>query len=325
MVLSLSPRSLAWGRLLRVSLFATAAADPVVGALLAKAALGLELGPRLLLAPLASLCVYHGAMALNDVADLEADRCAGRARPLVEGSISRLAAVVAVVMLLASGLGLAWLAGGLGGLAWLGAAAAIAVVYDLFGRGGVVGPLLLAAARAANVGFGAACVGWSLDSGSHLPLLAALLYGSYVLVVSRLGRMEDGEDERELGRRPSVLLLQLGVLLVLGPAVIGASAWLQAPGGWPTGAALGAGLLGLAFGLDQLRRSAPPLFRAAQRGDWTPAKVEGVMGLCLSRLLPFGVIAALLARASFTTLLACLVLFGLGLAGRRLMATFPPS
>lgn len=321
----LSGGPLAWGRLLRVSLFATAAADPVVGALLAQAALGLELGPRLLLAPLASLCVYHGAMALNDVADLETDRLAGRARPLVEGTISRLAASVAVVVLLSAGLGLAWLAGGLGGLTWLGGAAVIAVVYDLFGRGGLLGPLLLAAARAANVGFGAVCVGWSLDSTSRLPLLAALLYGSYVLVVSRLGRMEDGEDDRELAGRPSVLLLQLGALLVLGPIAIGASAWFGAPGGWPSGAALVAGLLGVAFGLDQLRRAAPPLFRAAKRSAWTPAKVEGVMGLCLSRFLPFGVASALLARASFTTLVVCLVLLGLGLAGRRLMAIFPPS
>ena len=68
MVLSLSPRLLAWGRLLRVSLFATAAADPVVGAFLGSG--GAPPG-RALLAPLASLCVYHGAMALNDLADRE--------------------------------------------------------------------------------------------------------------------------------------------------------------------------------------------------------------------------------------------------------------
>jgi 4-hydroxybenzoate polyprenyltransferase len=319
-VLPLSSRLHAWGRLLRVSLFATAFADPVVGGLLA----GGEPSPRAALAPLASLCVYHGAMALNDLADREQDRVAGRARPLLDGSIAPGAAGLVVVLLLGTGLGLAWLAGGSHGLAWLGAAAGVAVAYDLAGRGPVLGPLLLALARGCNLLFGAACAGWAAGAGSlgELPALAALAYGTYVFVVSRLGRMEDGEDGAELGGRPARLLRLLAGLLVAGPVLVGLVAWLRVR---PDGLAWLPALLGLGLGLVHLRRSAAPLLGAASRPGWTPAAVEQVMGLALSRLLPLTVGCLLLARADFLALLAAGLLLGLGLAGRRLMATFPPS
>ena len=324
MVLSLSPRLLAWGRLLRVSLFATAAADPVVGAFLGSG--GAPPG-RALLAPLASLCVYHGAMALNDLADREEDAANGRSRPLVEGLIGPGSAAAAVVLLLAAGLGLAFVAGGSSALAWLGVTAAVAVVYDLVGRGPWIGPSLLALARGGNLLFGAVCAGWQPTTGSPLPWLAATGYAAYVLVVSRLGRMEDGAAGQDLGRAPSRLLGILAGLLIGVPLATGLFAWVSAwlGPGLPTGLHLVAALAGAFVGRRQSRTAAMPLLVKRHQPDWTPAQVEGVMGLALSRLLPLTVACLLLATPTPAALLAAAVLILAGRAGRSLMATFPPS
>ena len=69
-----------WGRLLRLSLAPTAIADVVCGGVLSGSAghAGLDIF-RLVLA---SLCIYHGGMALNDWADREEDARVRPDRPL---------------------------------------------------------------------------------------------------------------------------------------------------------------------------------------------------------------------------------------------------
>lgn len=319
MVLPLSGALRDWGRLLRVSLFATAAADPLVGVALA----GGTPEPRLALAPLASLGVYHGAMVLNDLADRRLDAERGRARPLVEGRIAPGAAALAVLALFAGGLALAWAAGGGAGLAWLGAAAAVAVLYDLAGRGPWLGPALLALARGTNLLFGAACAGWVPAEGAWVPVVAAIGYGAYVLTVSRLGRMEDGDEGEDLGARPTSHLRVAAGLLLAVPVVVGAAAWLAEP--LPRETALVAALAGAFVGLRLLSSSVRPLAGAASRDSWTPAAVEGVMGLALSRFLPLTLGCLLLARPEPWHLALAAGLLLLGRAGRALMATFPPS
>ena len=77
---------LALGRLLRVSLSPSAAADAACGVLLGAAVWPGGTGPWLQI--LAALCVYHGGMALNDVVDAAWDRDHKRERPIARGTIS---------------------------------------------------------------------------------------------------------------------------------------------------------------------------------------------------------------------------------------------
>ena len=68
---------MAWGRLLRISLFATAVCDVVGGSLLASGGV-LPSWPRLAAVLFASLAIFHGNLAFNDWCDREADARAGR-------------------------------------------------------------------------------------------------------------------------------------------------------------------------------------------------------------------------------------------------------
>ena len=68
----------AWGKLLRVSLAPTAVGDVLAGSVLATG--GLRAPGAVLTLVAASLCVYHGGMALNDWADRVEDAEFGRER-----------------------------------------------------------------------------------------------------------------------------------------------------------------------------------------------------------------------------------------------------
>src|SRR5262245_12972329 len=98
---------LALGRLLRISLAPSAAADVAAGTVLAAGAW--PAGPRPFALMLASLCVYHGGMALNDWADREADARDGRPRPIPTGAISAGTALLLALVLLVLGPGIAFL------------------------------------------------------------------------------------------------------------------------------------------------------------------------------------------------------------------------
>ncbi len=67
----------AWGRLLRLSLAPSAAADALAGITIGAWG-AFPLDARVLLSAAGSLCVFHGGMALNDWADREGD---ARTRP----------------------------------------------------------------------------------------------------------------------------------------------------------------------------------------------------------------------------------------------------
>ena len=146
-------RALLIGRLLRLSLAPTALADPLVGAFLSG---GLWLlGPRAVLLPLASACVYHGAMALNDWADREHDAKTRADRPIPSGRVDPETALVLAATLMVTGPLVAGLAFGWVPALVLTAAALLAGLYDLAGRGPWMGPSLLGACRFTNVLFGA--------------------------------------------------------------------------------------------------------------------------------------------------------------------------
>jgi len=93
--------ALAWGRLLRLSLATTAAADVVGGAVYAGQ--GWPGMGRLWLPIAASLCVYHGGMVLNDCADAEPDLKTRPERPIPSGAVNPQAALTVAIVLLALG------------------------------------------------------------------------------------------------------------------------------------------------------------------------------------------------------------------------------
>ena len=302
-------------RLVRVSLFASAIGDPLLGYVLGGggswvSALGLALS---------SLCIYHGGMALNDWADREVDQRSGRTRPLTSGALKADEALRIAIALLAAGLliplvfGLPMLA-----LGCIAIAALSAVLYDLRGRGPVRGPALLATARGANLAFGAAAAG-----GLGGPtLFAAGVYALLVFWISRLGRFEDGEAELATApTAPTQLLQRIAGLLVLGPFLV-AVVWYASADGRSAPP-----LTWLAMALAWLLvvRHGGLLRRLAKRDRWTPAEVERVMGPCLGSLGLF-TLTGLLAVA--TTPLAgalALALFSAQRTGRHLMRRFPPS
>jgi len=304
-----------WLRLLRISLFPSAAADAAAGLVYASG--GFPADARAWWLVPASLGVYHGALALNDWNDREHDERTRPGRPIPSGAVSPRMALASGIALILSGVACAWLAAPSSAL-WMGGVAALAVLYDLAGRGAWRGPLLLGLCRAGNLGSG---VFWALGAGTAAvvdPARAfapAAAYGLYVFVVSRLGRLEDGEDERAIGARPRALLATAGAILLLAP-------FAAPPGTSPSG--LAAACLLAACGAFGLARA------AFVRRAWTRADVERAMGLALRRLLVASAGVALLALRPGAPsgwdglLVAAAILLGFPIA-HALRRAFPPS
>jgi 4-hydroxybenzoate polyprenyltransferase len=279
--MNLQDRTLAWGRLLRLSLMPSALADIAAGLVLGSGgSWPAGLGPWAML--LATLGVYHGAMALNDWSDREVDRSTRAERPLPSGAISAGAALSGALLLLATGIGAAVLAHPGAGL-WMAAVALLAVLYDLRGRGPWLGPVLLGCCRFGNLGAGLWYGRQSVESattGAGLAWLPAVLYGAYVFAVSRLARLEDDEDRGALGQRPRHALILASALLLALP--------LLAPGGTTTFARLLAWVLCAAGALGLLRC-------ALTTSRWSRASVGAATGMGLRRLLVFTSACACLA------------------------------
>ena len=297
------------GRLLRVSLAPSAAADVVAGLLFAHGGTAPADARAWWLVP-ASLGVYHGALALNDWRDREHDRRTRPDRPIPSGKVAPAAALVLGLVLVAAGIACAYQARPESAV-WMAGVAALALLYDFAGRGPWSGPLLLAACRAGNLGSGVFWVARTQALEHDVALwLPCVAYGIYVLVVSRLGRMEDAEDAAPLGSRPSFLLVLAALcffLPLLTPPVLVAER--AAPF-----------LLALV--------AAGGLVHAARRTrPWTQALVERAMGASLRRLLVFAAIIALLRADrgvpdAWIAALAILAGYALSHALRR---AFPPS
>lgn len=209
----------AMGQLIRIALFPSAISDLLVGIALAHLVEWPELVLPWLLVP-ASLGVYHGAMALNDWVDRKDDARTRPDRPIPSGAVPAPLALFTSAVLLSGGLLWAGAAGALAGL-WMLTVATLAVLYDLVGRGPWIGPLLLGSCRAGNLGAGLMSpwlVGASTEPRLEL-LWFAGLYGAHVFFISRLGRLEDDEDEAPLGERPTHALRGIAVTRMLIPFV----------------------------------------------------------------------------------------------------------
>ena len=313
-----APAWKSWGRVLRLSLSATAIADVAAGALLGAGAWpgSGDLHPAApWLAIGASLGVYHGAMALNDWADRDEDARVRPDRPIPSGALDARSVLIVAVLLLVGGPLLGAFAS-----FWCGAVfaavGASAALYDVAGRGPLRGPLLLGLCRFGNVGAGllagAAATGAVLEL-RHLAL--PLIYAVYVINLSVLGRLED-DTSREPGRRPAIALHLATVGLLLAPFAGALAApveqgWLGGLAPW-AGAALA---VSAALGLQ----------RAAARSEpWTREDVQQVMGLLLRRLLILTASAVLASGAPGSEILALLILAGYRVS-HQLRRLFPPS
>jgi 4-hydroxybenzoate polyprenyltransferase len=182
----------------------------------------------------ASACLYCGGMVWNDFFDVEQDRKERPFRPLPSGRVSRAVAGVLGVVLLASGVALAFLAGRAGGEdpaqalwqqppALLAAVLAAAILaYDAWLKRTWAGPLGMGVCRFLNVLLGVALappVSWS--HGVYL----ALVVGVYIIGVTWLARTEARASSR-LALTGAALVMLAGLALALPvPNVLSDSPW----------------------------------------------------------------------------------------------------
>ena len=313
----------AWGRLFRLSLAPSAAADIAAGIVIAARAWPRGLGAVALM--IASLCVYHGGMALNDWADRGSDARVRPDRPIPSGRVRASSALTVAMLLLVAGPALAVAADRTSALV-LAVVSLAAVVYDVSARGAWSGPLLLAACRAGNLSAGMA-YGASWRSAAADPLdareratLAALVaaYALYVLLVSRLGRLEDTEHDEPLGRAPSRYLVG-AALALLAPALV---AFSRVMSGELARREAGVACAGASF--VALWGAGPLCARALRTREWRKLDVLRAMGLALRRLLVFTAGTAVLA-GSAGWIVAAAILCGLSPLSRRPSRRIAPT
>jgi len=316
-------KTLHWGRLFRLSLAPSAVVDVLAGLVFGAGGAWPQRDPAqpgLGWLVLATLGVYHGAMALNDWADREEDASTRPERPLPSGAISPTVAFLAGLGLVLVGVGVATWVEPLIGAAYAGLAV-LAVGYDLFGRGVWLGPSLLGLCRAANLGiaitFGTRAVsgGWP----DVVQLAPALGYGLYVFSLSRLGRLEDGQEGLE-GAHPRGWILAAAAsffLICITPFVA------QAVRGSGFGRLQVGPLLAIGVGLFVVRR----LVSLKPSGSgWTPPDVGRCMGVLLRMLLACGGTVALLVLDGGLAAKVVVVVAALGYPiSYQLRRVFPPS
>ncbi len=306
---------LALGRLLRLSLAPSALADVAAGIVFANQghwpAGG---GPFWLMA--SSLCVYHGAMALNDWHDREHDARTRPARPIPSGEVHAETALAIGATLLIVGPLLALMHSREAAF-WSLGLAALALVYDLGGRGAWLGPLLLALCRAGNLGLGLFFASGAFASPSHnlSEILPIAMYALFVLRTSQLGRMEDGESGSSWPGQARALVLSVAMILLLVPLLPPFSSEVRSLSGrlvaiaiaWPASFTLA--------------------YASRKTREWSRSSIERMMGMCLRRLLVFSAALAALAwkpPAFDALIVAASILAGYAVSAR-LRKVFPPS
>jgi 4-hydroxybenzoate polyprenyltransferase len=173
---------------------------------------------------IASGCLYSGGMVWNDVFDLEEDKRERPFRPIPSGRVSRSVAAALGGLLLAAGVGWAWLAGRRDD-AWSHTAFYVALVlaivillYDGWLKRFWAGPLGMGACRSLNVLLGlslAPQLAWPW--GFHL----ALVVGVYVGGVTWFARTEAQTSNRS-SLAGAGAVMAAGLLLALPAPVIAA-------------------------------------------------------------------------------------------------------
>ncbi|MEO1497693.1 MAG: UbiA family prenyltransferase [Planctomycetota bacterium] len=201
----------------------TAVADVLMGAVVARGADAFDTQTAAL--ALASLCLYHGGMALNDAVDAQIDTEQQRGRPIAGGLVSRSAVLRVAIGLLTIGVAIAV------GVSWalaswwpalLGVAIAVAVtLYNTPLKRTALGPVLMGACRALNALLGCG----TAVTGGVAWLLAPGVFG-YVAGLTWFAR-----DEAIAGSRGR--LMAGFATSVVGLAWLGVAPWVVSVGRWP--------------------------------------------------------------------------------------------
>lgn len=192
-------------RLVRPANLPTAAADALAGAAIVGAA-----SPRAYVAlAAASMLLYAGGVALNDVFDAELDALERPERPIPAGVISSRAGFFTAAVLMAGGIALAFTVGTVAGIVATAVAYA-AVVYDRWAKHNPLwGPVVMGACRALNLLLGMAA------APLLMPVYAAwvLVPWLYVAAVTGLSRGETGQASAAAPRAAAgALAAALGVM-----------------------------------------------------------------------------------------------------------------
>ena len=156
----------------------------------------------------ATACLYAGGVVLNDFFDRDLDRTERPERPIPSGLISPARAATLGGLLLASGVGLAWMAN-LASFAIAAAIAGLVLLYDTWGKRHLaVAPVNMGLCRALNLLLGVSASPASL--ARSLPL--ALIPLAYIGAVTAISRGEVHGGDRRVAR---------GALISLGFALAG--------------------------------------------------------------------------------------------------------
>ena len=257
-----------WLQLVRAGTLFSPAADVLAGKCIVAAAATSPLwDAELARLMTASVLVYAGGMACNDVADVDQDRKERPDRPIPRGAIRRPAALALGLGLLACGIAVspAPLHHGL--------LVALVALYDfILKRWTLAGAACMASLRALNLGAAAMLDGAAWKSAT---VTACICYGVYIFAVTILGSFE---DDRTVRAR-AVTAIHLAPMW----SVIGGLLAVQ-DGLWPSPA------LALA-----------PILLLARRNrnvkEWTQPQIRTSMGyLLLGTMLYTGLLALAAGR-----------------------------
>lgn len=245
---------------------------------------------------LASICLYHGGMILNDCFDFERDRKERPQRPLPAGKIALNSAWLSGWGLLALGV----LFASLSGILTLGIALVLAIAilaYNAGRRQGWVAACNMGLCRYLNWLMAISAIGLNID----LALLAIPVF-CYVTALTRIS-----QEEAEAADRNA--LMQAVSLIILG-----ALFWLA----WFANG-LFTGLLGAVALLIALILLGHRIIRLSS--EFTPESIQAVVGAMVFGIIPLDAMLLLSSGQTLAALLLLLLLFPGRFLGRYLYVT----
>jgi len=300
----------AYLELVRLPNLFTAAADVVMGFFFTHEVLGRGDDWTLGALIAASVLLYAGGVALNDVFDLEVDRHERPERPLPSGRISVSVARALGWELLVVGVALGWAAGFLAGHPQPGIVATLlagcVVFYDACLKRTPLGPVGMGGCRMLNVLLGMSAMPGPWEA--HHWLVAAGI-GTYIAGVTWFARSEVWLRSR----------VQLGLAILVMLAGVGLLAWFPAwtdppyrylqttPSWWY----MAMGLLGLFI--------ARPAMRAVAEAD--PDRVQFAVKQCILSLVILDAVACFAMRGAPAAIVVVLFLIPAAVLGRWIYST----
>lgn len=219
-------------RLMRPANIITAIADILAGFAIAGAAtqvLPLNEGnalepllPRLLWLSLATIGLYGGGVAFNDVADARLDKIERPERPIPSGQASVLSAGLLASGLLLLGILAAWQVSALSGIIAI-VVAGLAVLYDFWGKHqNLFGPVNMGLCRGGNLLLGVSIVPAMVQEMWFLGLIPVV----YIAAITMISRGEvHGGNRRAL--QGGLYMYGLIILTILLLSVLSGSSWWQ--------------------------------------------------------------------------------------------------